>query len=86
MKKMILSLAAMAALISCVEEKGLEPQNPAGNQVVIKATTDVTKTVISGDDPTEGLSVLWENGDKIRVVMNVKKPVEMEGQSLLIRG
>ena len=48
--------------------KGLEPQNPAGNQVVIKATTDVTKTVISGDDPTEGLSVLWENGDKIRVV------------------
>ena len=68
MKKMILSLAAMAALISCVEEKGLEPQNPAGNQVVIKATTDVTKTVISGDDPTEGLSVLWENGDKIRVV------------------
>ena len=68
MKKIILSLAAMAALISCVEEKGLEPQNPAGNQVVIKATTDVTKTVISGDDPTEGLSVLWENGDKIRVV------------------
>ena len=68
MKKIILSLAAIAALASCVEEKGLEPQNPAGNQVVIKATTDVTKTVISGDDPTEGLSVLWENGDKIRVV------------------
>jgi len=68
MKKMILSLAAIAALASCVEEKGLEPQNPAGNQVVIKATTDVTKTVISGDDPKEGLSVLWEDGDKIRVV------------------
>lgn len=68
MKKMILSLAAIAALASCVEEKGLEPQNPLEGQVVIKATTDVTKTVISGDDPTEGLSVLWENGDKIRVV------------------
>ena len=68
MKKILLSLAAMAALISCDEEKGLEPQNPLGEQKIIKATTDVTKTVVSGDDPTEGLSVLWEDGDRIRVV------------------
>ena len=68
MKKILLSLAAAAALASCVGEKGLDPQNPIENQKIIKARTDVTKTVISGDDPTEGLSVLWEDGDWIRVV------------------
>ena len=68
MKKILMSLAAVAALASCVEEKGLELQDPIEGQVVIKATTDLTKTVISGEDPSEGLSVLWEDGDMIRVV------------------
>lgn len=68
MKKILMSLAAVAALVSCVEEKGLELQDPIEGQVVIKATTDLTKTVISGEDPSEGLSVLWEDGDMIRVV------------------
>ena len=70
MKKIILSLAAMAALISCVEEKGLEPQNPASNRLTIKATTTLaTKTVLGNELPEDGISVRWEDTDVIKVFL-----------------
>lgn len=71
MKKIFISLAAIAALVSCVEEKGLEPQQPvSGNQLTIKATTaPATKTVLGDELPADGISVLWEEDDAIAVVL-----------------
>ena len=67
MKKIFISLAAIAALVSCVEEKGLEPQpqQPVGNQVTIKAVAAETKTALADD----GTSVVWEENDEISVVV-----------------
>ena len=65
MKKILLTLAAIAALASCVEEKSLEPQpQPVGNQITIKAVTAETKTIL------EGTNLLWEDKDAIKMVFN----------------
>ena len=66
MKKIFISLAAIAALVSCVEEKGLEPQpqQPVGNQVTIKAVAAETKTILDGTD------VVWEDNDAIKMVFS----------------
>lgn len=71
MKKLFLSFAALAAIVSCVEEKGLEPQQPvSGNQLTIKAVTaPATKTVLGDELPAEGISVLWEEDDAIAVIL-----------------
>ena len=71
MKKLFLSFAALAAIVSCVEEKGLEPQQPlSGNQLIIKAVTaPATKTVLGDELPAEGISVLWEEEDAITVLL-----------------
>ena len=71
MKKLFLSFAALAAIVSCVEEKGLEPQQPvSGNQLTIKAVTaPATKTVLGDELPAEGISVLWEEDDAITVLL-----------------
>lgn len=71
MKKLFLSFAALAAIVSCVEEKGLEPQQPVpGNQLTIKAVTaPATKTVLGDELPAEGISVLWEEDDAITVLL-----------------
>ena len=71
MKKLFLSFAALAAIVSCVEEKGLEPQQPvSGNQVTIKAVTaPATKTVLGDELPAEGISVLWQEDDAITVLL-----------------
>lgn len=68
MKKIFISLAAIAALVSCVEEKGLEPQpqQPVGNQVTIKAVAAETKTALAAD----GTSIVWENGDAISMIFD----------------
>lgn len=68
MKKIFISLAAIAALVSCVEEKGLEPQpqQPVGNQVTIKAVAAETKTALADD----GTSIVWENGDEISLIFD----------------
>jgi len=68
MKKIFISLAAIAALASCVEEKGLEPQpqQPVGNQVTIKAVAAETKTALAAD----GTSIVWENGDEISLIFD----------------
>lgn len=70
MKKIFLTFAAMAALASCVEEKSLDPQpqQPAGNQITVKAVAADTKTVLGED----GTSVLWEGQDAIGVVLKGK--------------
>lgn len=71
MKKLFLSFAALAAVVSCVEEKGLEPQQPvSGNQLIIKAVTaPATKTVLGDELPAEGISVLWQEDDAITVLL-----------------
>ena len=71
MKKLFLSFAALVAIVSCVEEKGLEPQQPvSGNQLTIKAVTaPATKTVLGDELPAEGISVLWEEDDAITVLL-----------------
>ena len=69
MKKLFLSFAALVAIVSCVEEKGLEPQQPvSGNQLTIKAVAAETKTALSDGDVKDGVSVLWLDGDAIKVV------------------
>ena len=67
MKKIYLFLAtAVVAFASCVEEQGLEPVVDGvnnQNQVTIKAVAGDTKTLLNGTD------VVWENEDKIAVVL-----------------
>lgn len=68
MKKLFISLAALAALASCVEENNLEPQPQpqqpqAENTVTIKAVAAQTKTLLNGT------AVEWEDDDAIKVVL-----------------
>lgn len=67
MKKIFLCLAAaVVAFASCVEEQGLEPVVDGvnnQNQVTIKAVAGDTKTLLNGTH------VVWENKDKIAVVL-----------------
>ena len=66
MKKIFISIAAIAAIVSCVEEKGLDPQpqQPVGNQVTIKAVAAETKTILDGTD------IVWEDNDAIKMVFS----------------
>ena len=68
MKKIFISIAAIAAIVSCVEEKGLDlqPQQPVGNQVTIKAVAAETKTALAD----YGTSIVWENGDEISLIFD----------------
>lgn len=59
MKRLIISLAAIAALASCIYEEGQAPEELI--DVTISAGID-TKTVMSGE------SVKWEAGDKVSLV------------------
>lgn len=68
MKKLFISLAALAALASCVEENNLEPQPQpqqpqAENTVTIKAVAAQTKTLLNGT------AVEWEDDDAIMMVL-----------------
>ena len=72
MKKIFLSLAAVAALASCVEEKGLDMQQPASDQVIIKAVAAETKTTLSENTEDDGISVLWSAEDKVKVAFKSK--------------
>lgn len=87
MKKIFITFAATAALASCVEEKSLDPQpqQPVSDNVVtIKAVTTDTKTVLSDGDVRDGVSVLWENNDAIKVVFTgTEKNYESKFTTLL---
>ena len=65
MKKIFLSFAALAVLVSCVEENRPEPEQTTDNIVTIKAVAGETKTTLDGTD------VVWEEGDEIDVLFYV---------------
>ena len=69
MKRLLLSLAALAALASCVKENTLAP---AADQLTISAVSADTKTTL------DGLNVVWEKTDKIAVVVNANETVTAE--------
>lgn len=69
MKRILLSLAALAALASCVKENTLAP---AADQLTISAVSADTKTTL------DGLNVVWEKTDKIAVVVNANEKVTAE--------
>ena len=66
MKRILFSLAAIAALASCVKENIAVP---AEGQLTISAVSADSKTVL------DGLNVVWENTDKIAVVVNADTKV-----------
>ena len=61
MKRILLSLAAVAALASCVKENTLVP---VADQVTISAVSVDSKTLLDGNN------VVWEKTDKIAVVVD----------------
>ena len=69
MKRILLSLAAVAALASCVKENIVAPVE---GQLTISAVSADSKTVL------DGLNVVWENTDKIAVVVNAETRVTAE--------
>ena len=62
MKRILLSLAAVAALASCVKENFTEPAQNAG-KYTIKAAAQTSKTTLAGT------SVEWEAEDEIAVLL-----------------
>lgn len=60
MKRFLLGFAAMATMVSCVTENGLERPEP--RMVSLVTVSPETRTVLDGND------VLWENGDQVKVV------------------
>ena len=68
MKKILFSLAALAALASCVKDNEFEPQNPTpapeGSVTITAVASPLTKTLI------DGKTVTWEANDQIKVVVN----------------
>ena len=69
MKRILLTLAAVAALASCVKENIVAP---ADGQLTISAVSADSKTTL------DGLNVVWENTDKIAVVVNAETRVTAE--------
>ena len=68
MKKVLLSLAAVAVLASCVKENISEPVQNAG-KYTIKAAAQISKTTLAGT------TVEWEATDEIAVVLDGDNPV-----------
>lgn len=62
MKRLFISFAALAALISCVQENQLNPPQPL--KVSINATAADTKTVLDEN------AVKWEDKDEIALVLS----------------
>lgn len=63
MKRLFLSLAAIAALVSCVKENNIAPEQTNDALVTIKAVSADTKTLL------DGTNVVWEDADQIKVVL-----------------
>ena len=66
-KNLILSFAALAAVVACEQEKmpvqNVEPQE-SKREVTIVANASETKTVLDDED-----AVLWESGDKVSLIL-----------------
>ena len=69
MKRILLSLAAVAVLASCVKENNLA--SLAGQETISAVSSD-SKTLLDGND------VVWETTDKIAVVVNGQTQVTAE--------
>ena len=69
MKKVFISFAAIAALISCVKETPVTDETPAANEsiVTIEAVASKSKTQL-----VDGTNVQWTPGDKIKMCFDVK--------------
>ena len=69
MKKVFISFAAIAALISCVKETPVTDETPATNEsiVTIEAVASKSKTQL-----VDGTNVQWTPGDKIKMCFDVK--------------
>ena len=70
MKKMIYCVAVLASLVSCVEDEKLRTADT--RQVSLVAVNPQTKTVLDGN------SVLWENGDQVKLVFPSSGSAYME--------
>lgn len=77
MKRILLSLAAVAALASCVKENNLEP---AAGQLTISAVSADSKTLLNGFD------VVWEKTDKIAVVVSDGTTAEFSAVESTVNG
>ena len=77
MKRILLSLAAVAALASCVKENNLEP---AAGQLTISAVSADSKTLLDGFD------VVWEKTDKIAVVVSDGTTAEFSAVESTVNG
>ena len=69
MKKVFISFAATAALISCVKETPVTDETPAVEEaiVTIEAVASKSKTQL-----VDGTNVQWTPGDKIKMCFEVK--------------
>lgn len=69
MKKVFISFAAIAALISCVKETPVTDETPAVEEaiVTIEAVASKSKTQL-----VDGTDVQWTPGDKIKMCFDVK--------------
>ena len=80
MKKIIISLAAIAVftMVSCRKEQPIET-GMGGNDIITAFTESKdTKTSLSGND-SEGYDVLWSKGDKIKIGDNIFTLIDGEG-------
>ena len=77
MKRILLSLAAVAALASCVKENNLDP---TAGQLTISAVSADSKTLLDGFD------VVWEKTDKIAVVVSDGTTAEFSAVESTVNG
>lgn len=80
MKKIIISLAAIAVftMVSCKKEQPTGT-GMGGNDIITAFTESKdTKTSLSGND-SEGYDVLWSKGDKIKIGDNIFTLIDGEG-------
>lgn len=76
MKKTILSFALLAAVVACEQENRLVPgtePSEGRREVTIVANASETKTLLSDED-----DVIWENGDKIRLIFTTDSGFHVE--------
>ena len=66
MKRIVLFMAAVAALASCVKENNPAVEQKGDGLVTIKAVATSTKTVLNDTDVT------WEGTDQIKVVLDLQ--------------
>ena len=75
-KYLLISFAALAAMVSCEQEGGpVQGTEPAEGrrEVTIVADASETKTTLSAED-----AVLWENGDAVRLLFTPEEGTDLQ--------